>query len=1651
MSELPISPKKEKDCEVPLNSHGCAPTPCRAEIGWPAFAAASTTAAAAWMWCCLHCQISASGPSRRTTGWFQHSHMSAAALPPLHHLLRRCLCPLEHPERYNIKGNTCADCCAVYCCTLCAISQIMREMTMMNERYVAAYPLFSSFLLAGIGLLMGNREHALSFLFFQINVRYGDLVVGSEEGSPPLFMCLLRYYLSILEKKLSLKTSKFSLKTSKFQDANTVLSLPTPLALPTLGTRPQGLSYQYFVAALLEVVQISAPPEGLLALSNLLWPPNAFIWSFSALVESVDTRILIKATHAYSQPQTKPKYFRQNMSELPISPKKEKDCEVPLNSHGCALHTMQSRDWMAGFCGCFDDCCGCLDVWCCLHCQISRQWSVAKDHKVGFNIPICLLLHFLPAPFAASVPLSARAPGSATTSKGIRVQIKAWLVFFRMGNREHALSFLFFQSLRVISLYQSSCDRGSTYGTVIWWEKKLSLKTSKFSLKTSKFQDANTVLSLPTPLALPTLGTRPQGLSYQYFVAALLEVVQISAPPAHYGSSSFPFFFFIHFFFSDPSATRLSLSPSYLNSVLKLYYCRRIISIVEPLVAPTLSFGHSLHSLSPSTRVFSSKATHAYSQPQTKPKYFRQNMSELPISPKKEKDCEVPLNSHGCALHTMQSRDWMAGFCGCFDDCCGCLDVWCCLHCQISRQWSVAKDHKVGFNIPICLLLHFLPCTICCVGASVRSSTRERYNIKGNTCADCCAVYCCTLCAISQIMREMTMMNERYVAAYPPFFPPFFLLKAWLVFFRMGNREHALSFLFFQSLRVISLYQSSCDRGSTYGTVIWWEKKLSLKTSKFSLKTSKFQDANTVLSLPTPLALPTLGTRPQGLSYQYFVAALLEVVQISAPPAHYGSSSFPFFFFIHFFFSLILPQHVSLSLPRILTPFLNSITVEGLLALSNLLWPPTLSFVRRHAYSHQKLLTHTHNHKQNQKYFRQNMSELPISPKKEKDCEVPLNSHGCAPTHHAEPRDWMASFCGCFDDCCGCLDVWCCLHCQISRQWSVAKDHKVGFNIPICLLLHFLPCTICCVGASVRSSTRERYNIKGNTSPVRAATPPLQRQHFIKDVRISFYYYYYYLKNVRFVREERHPAISQAPPVRLQLSHTLSTVSNHLWPFLVFFFVFPFTFFVGCSDFILNLVKQYFVFEQLPLDTPPFLVNSRPERIHWENPEVPPNGGPAIAQPAPKDFPNNNTNNGFVNRGLPRDWMASFCGCCDDCCGCLDVWCCRDAQLARQWTVVHHNQRGFSICICLLLQYCPCVLCCVGTSIRGGTRNRYNIDGNCCCDCLAVCCCTLCAISQIMREMTMMGEFPGACCYISIKLGGGFSMVKVWFSLGSSNKIYYVRSTFSLEEPGYRVAAAEANVNTNFVREERHPAISQAPPVRLQLSHTLSTVSNHLWLFLVFFFVFPFTFFVGFSDFILNLVKQYFVFEQLPYVQLIKMPQTMPQQGPFAAPVNQPTGANPLENPEVPPNGGPAIAQPAPKDFPNNNTNNGFVNRGLPRDWMASFCGCCDDCCGCLDVWCCRDAQLARQWTVVHHNQRGFSICICLLLQYCPCVLCCVGTSIRGGTRNRYNIDGNCCCDCLAVCCCTLCAISQIMREMTMMGEFPGACCYVPPCAAQLH
>eukprot|EP00796_Vickermania_ingenoplastis_P012309 gene12309-8450_t len=777
------------------------------------------------------------------------------------------------------------------------------------------------------------------------------------------------------------------------------------------------------------------------------------------------------------------------MSELPISPKKEKDCEVPLNSHGCApTHHAEPRDWMASFCGCFDDCCGCL--------MYFRQWSVAKDHKVGFNIPICLLLHFLPCTICcvgASVRSSTRERYNikgntcadccavycctlCAISQIMREMtmmndkflsfssfespapveglvflfklhldpfpfvyrryvaayppffppfflLKAWLVFFRMGNREHALSFLFFQSLRVISLYQSSCDRGSTYGTAIWWEKKLSLKTSKFSLKTSKFQDANTVLSLPTPLALPTLGTRPQGLSYQYFVAALLEVVQISAPPVLFLSFSlFTFFFSLIL----PQHVSLSL-PRILTPFLNSITVEGLLALSNLLWPPTLSFVRR-HAYSHQKLL-----THTHNHKQNQ-KYFRQNMSELPISPKKEKDCEVPLNSHGCApTHHAEPRDWMASFCGCFDDCCGCLDVWCCLHCQISRQWSVAKDHKVGFNIPICLLLHFLPCTICCVGASVRSSTRERYNIKGNTCADCCAVYCCTLCAISQIMREMTMMNDVRFAmrskflsfssfespapvegltlrrGLSPFFPPFFLLKAWLVFFRMGNREHALSFLFFQSLRVISLYQSSCDRGSTYGTAIWWLLK--------DVKISRCQHG----VVPTYSSCPSNAWDKATRSlYQYFVAALLEVVQISAPP------------------------------------------------------------VRRHAYSHQKLLTHTTTTNKTKKYFRQNMSELPISPKKEKDCEVPLNSHGCAPTHHAEPRDWMASFCGCFDDCCGCLDVWCCLHCQISRQWSVAKDHKVGFNIPICLLLHFLPAPF---AASVLCPLEhpERYNIKGNT------------------------------------------------------------------------------------------------------------------------------------------------------------------------------------------------------------------------------------------------------------------------------------------------------------------------------------------------------------------------------------------------------------------------------------------------------------------------------------------------------------------------------------------------------------------------------------------
>ncbi|XP_056608172.1 plac8 onzin related protein 6 isoform X2 [Triplophysa dalaica] len=101
---------------------------------------------------------------------------------------------------------------------------------------------------------------------------------------------------------------------------------------------------------------------------------------------------------------------------------------------------------------------------------------------------------------------------------------------------------------------------------------------------------------------------------------------------------------------------------------------------------------------------------------------------------------------------------WSSGVCDCCEDmsvcCCG---FWCpyCLMCRTSENFGEC------FCLPlleICFggMLH--PITL-----AMRSSMRERYNIKGSIPDDCCMVTCCTLCVWCQMAREMKTRRRSIV------------------------------------------------------------------------------------------------------------------------------------------------------------------------------------------------------------------------------------------------------------------------------------------------------------------------------------------------------------------------------------------------------------------------------------------------------------------------------------------------------------------------------------------------------------------------------------------------------------------------------------------------------------------------------------------------------------------------------------------------------------------------------------------------------------------------------------------------------------------------------------------------------------------------
>ncbi|XP_030635124.1 cornifelin homolog A-like [Chanos chanos] len=106
-------------------------------------------------------------------------------------------------------------------------------------------------------------------------------------------------------------------------------------------------------------------------------------------------------------------------------------------------------------------------------------------------------------------------------------------------------------------------------------------------------------------------------------------------------------------------------------------------------------------------------------------------------------------------------QQWSSGLCDCCDDmgicCCG---FWCC-PCQMCKTTA-------DFGECLCLPLIdiMFGCFVPPISLSVRSSMRERYNIKGSMCTDCCKVSCCGPCSWCQMARELKKQRQPRVVTY---------------------------------------------------------------------------------------------------------------------------------------------------------------------------------------------------------------------------------------------------------------------------------------------------------------------------------------------------------------------------------------------------------------------------------------------------------------------------------------------------------------------------------------------------------------------------------------------------------------------------------------------------------------------------------------------------------------------------------------------------------------------------------------------------------------------------------------------------------------------------------------------------------------------
>nr|CAJ2477601.1 unnamed protein product [Leishmania braziliensis] len=133
-----------------------------------------------------------------------------------------------------------------------------------------------------------------------------------------------------------------------------------------------------------------------------------------------------------------------------------------------------------------------------------------------------------------------------------------------------------------------------------------------------------------------------------------------------------------------------------------------------------------------------------------------------------------------------------------------------------------------------------------------------------------------------------------------------------------------------------------------------------------------------------------------------------------------------------------------------------------------------------------------------------------------------------------------------------------------------------------------------------------------------------------------------------------------------------------------------------------------------------------------------------------------------ANRG---PWHFSLCVCCQGIDSCCEAWCCMPCQLSRQCNMLVNNRKEIHWPYCLLMTFCDYTWlvfnasCIFASETRRLARDRYSISGSTCEDCCIGYFCRPCSTQQVLLEMTLMNEFPGATCYEAAPHPAGRRMV----------------------------------------------------------------------------------------------------------------------------------------------------------------------------------------------------------------------------------------------------------------------------------------------------